>query len=255
MHLSLFRSQIATGLTLAQLTQVAEPIIPASANGFLVQPLNKVAMACLVGTGAVRAQLQSASLRKNPYIDIAPVNRGLLAESPVRFTDWRLAPLVLAQNEELDAFAAQNAGTNQSPCLGVWFCDGPIPEITRQSHLTIHATASATLNAAGYTSVSFTMDQSLDPGTYAIIGARCFSATGIFFRFIPNMGASVYRPGAPMVQAYDGADMAGSRHGGWGEWLRFATTNLPQVEIFATSADTAEELWIDLYQVSSSLQG
>jgi hypothetical protein len=130
-----------------------------------------------------------------------------------------------------------------------------LPDISAKPSLTIHATASATLTALGWTAVTFALDQSLDPGTYAIIGARCFSATGMFFRVIPNMGASVYRPGSTMVQAYDGAEIGKARRGGWGEWLRFATTNLPQIEVFATSADTAEELWLDIYQVSTSLQG
>ncbi len=256
MHLSLFHSAIASSATvLAQLTSVAEPIIPASSSGFLVQPLNKIALACLMGTGSVRAQLQSASLRKNPYIDIVPVNRAAVGSAPVRHTDWSQAPLQLATNEELDAFASQNSGGSYAPTLGVIFCDGPLPDLSSKPHLTIHATSATTLTALGWTAVTFTLDQTLDPGTYAIIGMRAFSATGMFARVIPNMGANVYRPGTTCVQAYDGAEIGKARHGGWGEWLRFATTNLPQIEMFATSADTAEELWLDIYQVSTALQG
>jgi len=256
MHLSVFNSAIASSATaLAQLTAISEPIIPTSSSGFLVQPLNKIALAVMMGTGSVRAQLQSASLRKNPYIDIVPVNRAAVGSAPVRYTDWSQAPLQLATNEELDAFASQNSGGSYAPTLGVVFCDGPLPDISAKPSLTVHAKASATLSALAWTAVTFALDQTLDPGTYAIIGARCFSATGMFFRIVPNMGANVYRPGSTMVQAYDGSEIGKARRGGWGEWLRFATTNLPQIEVFATSADTAEELWLDLYQVSTSLQG
>jgi hypothetical protein len=93
MHLSVFNSAIASSATvLAQLTAIAEPIIPKSSSGFLVQPLNKVALAIMMGTGSVRAQLQSASLRKNPYIDIVPVNRAAVGSAPVRYTDCRKRP-------------------------------------------------------------------------------------------------------------------------------------------------------------------
>jgi hypothetical protein len=69
----------------------------------------------------------------------------------------------------------------------------------------------------------------------------------------PAMGPK-WRPGGICVQAYDQIDMYGQRfqpaYGGlgqnWGVWLTFFQNVPPQVEFFATSADTAEEGWFDL---------
>lgn len=253
-HLEIYSSVVASTATLAQLTAIKSNIYPTTNNGFLVQQLNKIGAAAIVGTGAIRGQLQSASLRTQPFIDLVPVNRGTVFESPVRFTDFMQAPLQVRSNEELDLFASISA--SGSTCTGlVFFVDGPVRPASSTNAITVHATATTTLTAGAWSAASFSLDTSLDPGTYSIIGMRCYSATGIAARLIPNSGSQTYRPGVPMVQAYDGYDFRYARYGAMGQFITFATTALPQVEIFANSADTAEELWLDLTQVSTSVTG
>ena len=46
-----------------------------------------------------------------------------------------------------------------------------------------------------------------------------------------------------------------ARNGELGTFVTFVTTNLPQFELFATSADVAEELWLDLVQLSPNILG
>jgi hypothetical protein len=67
------------------------------------------------------------------------------------------------------------------------------------------------------------------------------------------------------MQAYDqidppsqrGHDILALEPGWWGEWMRFYQNVPPQVEIFATGADTAQEGWMDLVLLSgqTSVQG
>lgn len=255
-HLEAYSSSIASGTTpLLQLTAVPSQIYPPAANGLLVQQLNKVLLAAMLGPAAIRAQLQSPTLRKNPFIDIVPPNRGTLFGSPVRIADFSATPLVLSPNEELDVFATQNNGAPAIETVGIWFSDGPRSPRQGGAILTVHATASATLTAAGWTTVTFALDTQLDPGTYAIVGMRGFSATGELIRVIPNSAGQVYRPGVTMVQAYDGLDMKYARNGELGTFCTFATTNLPKFELFASAADVAEELWLDLVQVGTQLNG
>src|SRR6266851_4352309 len=126
-HLEAYSSSIATGTSpLIQVVSVLSQIYPKNSSGFLVQQLNKILMAAHQGAGAVRAQLQSASLRNNPFIDLVPVNRGALFESPVRFADFSDAPLQVKSNEELDVFATQNSGAGAVQTVGVWFTEGPM---------------------------------------------------------------------------------------------------------------------------------
>lgn len=256
MHLEIYSGSIATGTSpLIVVPAVATQIYPVQSNGFLIQQLNKIIMADQVGTGAVRAQLQSPSLRVQPFIDIVPSNRGTVHESPPRFMDWTSAPLSVRSNEVLNAFATQNSGGAAIAYVGVWFADGPQRATPNLPFLTVHATAAATLTAAAWSAVTPALDVQLDPGTYAIIGMRVFSATALYARLIPNSGGQTFRPGVSCVQAYDGYDNPYFRAGSLGQLMTFSTTNIPQVEMFATTADTAEEFWFDLVQLSNSLQG
>jgi len=258
LHLEGFSSSIATGTTpLLQVSAIPSSIYPldGSAKGFLLQSLNKIALAAFQGTHGIRAQLQSPTLRKQPFIDIVPANRLALFDSPVRLIDWTKAPLQLSSNEALTAFATQNAGASEIETIAVWFTDGPIQPRPPTPCLTVHATAAVALTAATWTPVAFTLDTQLDPGTYAIVGMRAFSATGLLVRIIPNSMGQTYRPGVTMVQAYGALDMKYARNGELGTLTTFSTTNLPQFELYAASADTAEELWLDLVQTSSSVVG
>lgn len=254
-HIELYSSSIASGTALLQVNAVTSNIYPTTNNGFLVQGLNKISSVTVVGSGAIRGQLQSASLRVQPFVDCIPVNRSTGTESPIRFTDFSQAPLQVKSNEELDFFGAQNSGGSVYLNAIVQFCDGPIRPATSTGAITVHATASSTLTAHAWSAVTFALDTSLDPGTYSIIGMRVYSATGIVARIIPNSGSQTYRSGVPCVQAYDTTDFKYARYGAGGQLATFATTALPQIEIYATSADTAEELWFDLVQVSSSVTG
>lgn len=255
-HLEAYSASIATGNTTpVVVAPVPSVIYPTVSNGFLVGSWNKIIAAAQVGTGATRFQIQSPSLRVNPFIDVSPANRGTVFESPVRYQDWRQRPLVVRTNESVQAFACQNSGGAAITRCGIWFSDGVQPQPPMTPYLTVHATGSTTLSAEVWTAVSWTLDASLDPGTYLIIGLRVFSATGIFARMVPNSGGQVHRPGVTCVQAYDGMQLPYDGRIYMGPLITFATTQFPQTEILATAGDTAQEAWFDLVQVSTSLQG
>lgn len=254
-HIELYSSSIASGTALLQVNAVASNIYPTTNNGFLVQNLHAISSVTVIGSGAIRGQIQSASLRVQPFIDIVPVNRLVSPTSLIRFTDFTNAPLQVKSNEELDFFGAQNSGGAVYLNAIVQFCDGPIRPAASTNAITVHATASATVTAHAWTAVTFALDTSLDPGTYSIIGMRCYSATGIVARLIPNSGSQTYRPGVPMINDYSSADWEYARYGTCGQLITFATTALPQVELYCSAADTAEELWLDLVQVSNSVTG
>jgi len=52
-----------------------------------------------------------------------------------------------------------------------------------------------------------------------------------------------------MSQVRDFYPPLGQRYGGWGEWMRFTNTAVPQVEFLSISADTSEEVFLDLIKV------
>jgi hypothetical protein len=278
-HLETFSSSIASGAnTFAQVTYVAaDSVLQKLVNGVQVSPqLSKIMAIMGVGANLVHVRAQAPSMLPLPYISLSPNNRGTAFESPPRIWDFSGAPIPLRLTEELDIFATQNSGAGQTVYVAVLFTDGmrvaPPPVRTMPTlngnggFFTLHGTASTTLTAGAWTNIpasSFTFDQPFPAGSYALVGARAFSATGLFFRMFPQY-EPLWRPGGVCVQAYDQMDPFNQRYlpeygpvgFGWGQWLQFFSNTPPGVEIFATAADTAEEIWFDCIKISEvTIQG
>jgi hypothetical protein len=266
-HVELFSSSIASGAnTFAQVTYVsADAILPKLVNGMQVSPqVPRVMFVAMLGAHAVHARIQAPSMLPFPYPCLDPNNRGTAFESPARIHDLRDRNIILAPTEEFDVFATQNAGSGETQYVLVGFWDGHPVAAPAGKFFSVHWTASTTLTGGSWTQVVPTFDQGLPAGLYAMIGARAFSATCLFFRMFPAM-APLWRPGGVGVQAYDQMDPLNQRGysteagvvAPYGVWLQFYQNVPPNVEFYATAGDTAEEGWFDLVQISgqTSIQG
>jgi hypothetical protein len=259
-HVELFSSSIATGAnTFAQINYVqADAILPKLVNGVQVAPgLPRLMFVAGIAANLVHLRCQAPSMLPFPYPALSPNNRGTAAESPPRIHDLRERNIILAPTEEFDIFGTQNSAGAQTPYVLVGFWDGILAQRPPGRYFPVHWTATQTLTAGAWTQVTPSFDQGLPAGLYAMIGARTYSASALYFRMFPAM-APLWRPGGIAVQAYDqidppnqrGHDILTLEGGWWGEWLRFYQNVPPSVEIFATAADTAEEGWFDLVQIS-----
>lgn len=269
-HMELFSSSIATGATTYNQVTFFTPdnVLQKLVNGMQVSTSLPYLMAVFgVGAHLVDVRAQAPSMLPFPYINLNPNNRGSAFESPVRGWDFSDAPLPLKPTEEFDIFASQNASGSETEYVGCNFSDGnvtPLPVtlnppgvilngLTPGRFFTAHSSTTVTVTAAAWSVVALSIDQTLPAGLYALIGARAYSATGLFFRMFPQ-NAPLWRPGGTCVQAYDSLDppnqramrWAGTHLSKWGVWLTFFQNTVPQVEFFCTSADTAQEVWLDL---------
>ncbi len=269
-HTELFSSSIATGATTyGQVTFVsADAVLQKLVNGMQVS----TSLPYLLGLYGVGAHLcdvraQAPSMLPFPYMNLNPNSRGSAFESPVRGWDFSLAPIPLKPTEEFDIFASQNAGSSETEYVMCQFSDGQRTPLTAPINppgviqnglmpgrfFVAHSSTTVTATAGAWTQVLLSLDQQMPAGMYALIGARAFSATGLFFRMFPQ-NQPLWRPGGIAVQAYDSMDppnQRGFQNGvptvsSWGVWLSFYQNTVPQVEFFCTSADTAQEVWLDL---------
>jgi hypothetical protein len=254
-HLEYFSSSIATGAsTMAQITAVYNGVVPKLNNGFQT-PAAMPYVHSVFGVGAhqVRLRLQSPRFLPFPYPDLNPSNRGTAFESPVRAFDFSNAPLALNPTDEIDMYGSQNAGSGETQYAALQFTDNVKLPVPAGQWFTVHSTGSTTLTAGAFTAVQPTFDYALPAGNYALIGARYFGASALFFQMLP-VQQPLWRPGGVGVQAYDQLDPVNQRYGGWvstptanwGTWLTFRQNTPPAVNCFATSADTAQEFWYDL---------
>jgi|SRR5271170_2009370 len=254
-HLEYFSASIASGATTrAQLTSKFNSVVPTLNSGFQV-PAALAYLHSVIGIGAhiVEVQIQSPKFLPFPYPNLNPNNRGTAGESPPRIWDYSMSPFPLNPTDELDAYASQNSGGSETEYVAIQFTDNVRIPVPAGQFFTAHATASTTLTAGAFTNVQPVFDTALPAGSYALVGMRVYSATAYFFQMLPASGP-LWRPGGLGVQAYDQLDPPNQRYGGWapypqsswGVWLTFRQNVPPSVNIFATSADTAEEFWFDL---------
>jgi hypothetical protein len=275
-HVECFTSSIATGAnTFQQVNYKTGDTVLAPLNlGLQVSPtVPQLMFIAGVGVNIGHVRAQSASMLPFPYPTLSPNNRGGAVESPPRVHDFSAHPWMLRPTDEFDIFATQNAAGAQVQYVLAGFCDqapqplpvAPLPpgmasmQQTPGKFTTAHWSAGTTLTAGAWSVVTPVFDQPLPAGYYALVGARAFSATALFFRMLPAMGP-LWRPGGVAVQAYDQLDPSNQRFIPswassslfWGVWLYFYQNVPPQVEIFATGADTAEEGFFDLIYISTS---
>ncbi len=242
--------QSADSATLVAINNVVDDILTmTSATRFLVPPFApRIWWAAALGPNLTRAQLITPSLlvrRMNP--EVVPRERTTEAFSltgPSIYLPRR--PLILIPGEEIEAQTAEDAvGASQMDVLA---CLGPeaLPPMPDGDIRIVRATGTTTLVARAWTSVTLTLDSSLESGTYALVGFVASSAGAVAARALIT-GQSP-RPGLP---AFAGAEAAASDFDPsvlngimYFDMGRFTHVTIPAFQFFSISADTAEVVFL-----------
>ena len=269
--LEAFRSSLASGVTdvFQQVTYISSgAILAPSASGLQVSAaLSKLALVFGVGAHLEQIQPQAASFLPLPYPTLAPNNIGTVMENPPKAWDFIRAPKVLRPTETFNIFASQTSAGAETETVFTMFTDGVIiqappvsqaPTLNGNGMFTIaHATATTTLTANAFTQVTPVLDAALPAGLYSLVGMRYQSATALAFRIKP-INEPLWRPGGIGCQTADQLELPGQRFinaltgsiSHWGEWLKFFQNTVPNIDCWATGADTKEDFWFDLIKIS-----
>jgi len=269
--LEAFRSSLASGVTnvLQQVTYIsAGAILAPSANGLQVSAaLSKIHSMFGVGANLENISLQAASMLPLPYPNYAPNNIGVEVESPAKFWDFSRAPKPLRPTETFNVFASQTSGGAEDEAVFISFTDGaisPAPALATGPAIngngmftTAHATSAVTTVANSFNQCTPILDLPLPAGTYALVGVRVMGATTLAFRMKP-INEPLWRPGGVAVQAPDELDPPGQRFinpltgkmSHWGVWFTFFQNTVPNVDVWTTGIDTAQDFWFDIIKLS-----
>jgi len=270
-HMEAFRSSLASGSS-----DVFQQVTYISAGAVLAPLVNGVQVSAMLpylhslfGVGAHLENIrpQSASMLPLPYPTLAPNNIGTAVESPARFWDFSRNAKALRPTEEFDILASQTSGGAENEAVFVNFTDNrpqaapPIatgPTINGNGqYFTAHATGTTTCAANAWTQCTPTLDLPLPAGMYALVGARAMSTHALAFRMYPIV-EPLWRPGGVAVQTADQLDPPGQRFynpltgklSHWGVWLTFFQNTIPNVGMWVTAQDTAQDFFFDLIKIS-----
>lgn len=217
---------------------------------FTLQMPTRLKCAYFQDAGALNARINTPTLRYINLPSIQPVN---VTGAPVS-----LSPKCFYDDTYLDlpkldpiALEASNSGAGGVRAVGgLWVAAGDMG-FTPGSITTLRCTGtiSATLNA--WTFGNFAFDQTLPAGRYQVVGLDVVGAGLVFARLVFTGGSGVQgmRPGViarPTVLIYQ--DMT-FRMGNFGLFGVFDSTAPPGLEVFATAANSAQTIFIDVIRI------
>jgi hypothetical protein len=215
---------------------------------------SNLAAAYCLGATAVNARLVAPSLRKYANHTIFPID---YAATPSTATPFEYMgfynPLPITTGDLLEA-DVDTHGSTEYDTIAAWLSQGKIAPCTGQV-FTARATMTSTLTAHKWSIASpLVFETTLEEGIYAIVGMAYESATGILARLVFPGVANAVRPGCIAQTTVAKQLPLCFRYGRLGVWGLFDAAVLPQIEVLATSADTSEEVILDLIKLTIGSQ-
>jgi hypothetical protein len=198
-----------------------------------------------------RARLVTPSLRTLGLPEIYPLNVTAAPALPLAVDFRPNDPVRIKMNDTFSVEASNGASTVDTAfaALAIRKQFWPVPAGSRT---TLSGTAAQTLVANGFSFGTITFDQTPPVGNYSVIGMSCVCASAWFARLIFPMQSN-WRPGVIVGATAAAFEYRQAfRHGNVGEWGRFHSVNLPQLEIFGNTAGAqTPRVYIDVVQIDA----
>jgi hypothetical protein len=232
-----------------------------SRNSHLITttPYNLLAV-CPFGSTLSRLRFGNAGLTQLGSNHIWPQNVSATIPDRPAVMDLRDYPMEIPQNEELTIEATTSAAGPAQTGAVLWLGTPEWNMNVPPARDRFIARATATIVAASETTWStlanITMERDLLNGVYSVIGAWCTAANALAFRLhFPSqrqVRGKHHRPGG-LVQDTLALTPWPAQDGGFGEWGRFHTFELPQVQVLADAAGGTYDVRLDLLYLGDSL--
>ena len=250
-HCAAFAEQIAASGTFQAIAAVADDQLFTSGDDLRVPAgLPFLLAAFSIGAGQSRARIVAPSLRAFANLEIAPkvISEAIPVDDSAGLITMVRDPLPLAVGESVNYESDGGAGAGVGMQTGVIFLgDGPAVSVNGQIR-TIRATAAIAGTEIVWGSGALTFSEDLPTGIYQVVGGRCEGDNPGAFRLIFVRGGP--RPGSLMALGDEGAEVPGSRRGGWGVWGEFDTNQPPTLEILSLAgAGSAQIVYLDIMRV------
>lgn len=239
------------------MTFVTDPEFTGRNNHLLLTEDYQLLATWLQGVTVTRANIQVPLFNMYARFNLWPPNRSATIPSPPQVQWFDAIPVVFPRYEEV-TIKVTTTGAAEQDTVFMWLAKPPLmlnlPASQIPFPLVIRATAAVTLVANNWSALAgLTFEQTLKGGTYAVCGAQVQCPNGQAFRLVfpraPMNGNRKMRPGWLCSNAL--GDLVEDRilknPYALGEWGRFWTVELPQIEVYGTTAgaQTAEvRLWL-----------
>lgn len=222
--------------------------------------------ALVLGLTTTRCNVQFPMWNQVTKFNLHPPNQSATIPSPPVIADWRDYPPPLAVNEEIEVAISKSSAVAETDNVFLMIAPPnwsrnipagrpPVPVMMSRATLTTPA-----LVAGQWSGMSnIVLEQNLRSGTYAVVGMMC-QGTGLLAARLAFARAPIYQ-GRKMKAGVIAQNAIGDQpyrgdYGGpmsFGEFGRFATFELPQIEFFSNTAGAVNvELRLNLVWLSEN---
>lgn len=247
-HVAAYRNAALGAVADTEIAALADSVLSISNNHFRLVDAMSLLAACFMSPTAIRARLDSPSLRILGRPQILPVNVGVLPVDRGKVMELWRNPYRLPIREEIAIQATAAPGTTEVGVGLIWVTGGVIQPPPGQVQW-VRATSTTAAVAGAWTLLTYTLDASLPSGYFAVVGSEHQSANAQAHRLI--FPGQVYRPGFLSRTAEGNQSPNPNYYGYFGEMGRFVNDNPFQVEVLANAADAAHVLYVGLVPVGS----
>jgi len=253
-HLIAFQGSVDAA-TLTALPTVVDDVLTRTGTTRYVVPeeYNYVRFAIATGPNLTRAVLVAPSLEvRRMRGEIIPHTRGTETLNSAKPAIALFpTPLALTPSEELEAQVTEDAAGASQVNVLVSLSPAELPPPPGGDLRIVRATSSTTLTPRTWTTVNVTLDLSLEPGEYALVGFLPISANCIAARAL--ITGQVFRPGMPGLAGSEPTardfDYVSYERLMFYDMGHFTHINVPQFQFFSAAADTSEVVIMYLVKV------
>lgn len=245
-HLSAFTALLGTTAD-TDITALQDDILAIQNNHFLPQVDLSVVKLWVASATLSRVKLNSPKIRQINPTFIRPINVGTLPANNPNYSHFDGSQLVVKAQEELQMLATSGIAMGTERFTGlVWLSTGINPIPTGDIY-TCRFTSTGTAGANAWTTISYTMDTILPQGLYSMVSSELQSTNALAHRWI--FSNQYWRPGGLSLTSLGNRSDFDLYDFEQGEYGRFATFDLPRLQVLCNGADAAHEGYFTVVRV------
>lgn len=249
LHLLAYTKASAGGVSLEDVPGVQDTWATLNGSSHYLLPQDMLVRAVYsLSPNITMEQISQPKLRAIALPSPVPFDVGT-APTSIPAIDWCFPPYFkLGATDELAILQSDNAGGAIQKYAFLVLQDQDVRNLPQNNIITLHATASITLGNKVWGLGTFTLDQTIPYGQYAVVGMDVVGANLIAARLVFPAGGP--RPGVIARTSQANKPSLRFRDGSLGVWGYFNSTALPSIELFGNAAPTTQDIWIDVIKVS-----
>lgn len=196
-----------------------------------------------------RCRLVTPTNRQVTLPMLHPINVATLPASDPNVADIRKSPFNLRAHEDFSLEATSDVAMGNENFHGLLVLAERLVPAPRGDIYVLRGTSTDTATANAWTTLStVTYDDTLPPGTYALVGLVVQSTNAIAARVIFEGGW--WRPGSVSITALGNRTHDMFYKGGLGDWGHFTHVTIPQIEVLCDMADASHVVYLELIRLS-----